>query len=170
MLALVALTFGVAFGSALVPFISVEAFVVGVGARWPGVSCFLVGLVVAVAQVLGKLLYFYAARGDIKLPAFLHRKRKVRAKPSRWHRWFGPGTRVHRWGDWIHVKCKAHPNWMAGTHAVSSLVGLPPFMATSVLAGLAGMSTLMFIVTGMVGRFARFSFLAASPAMVMTWL
>jgi membrane protein YqaA with SNARE-associated domain len=38
-----------------------------------------------------------------------------------------------------------------------------------VLAGLAGMSTAMFIVTGMVGRFARFSFLAASPAMVMTW-
>ncbi|GGU37429.1 hypothetical protein [Lentzea flava] len=167
MLALVGLTFGVAFGSALVPFISIEMWVVGVGARWPGVSCFVVGLVVAVAQVLGKLLYFYAARGDIKLPKFLHRKEK--AKPSRLQRWFGPGTRAHRWGEWIHVKCRAHPNWMAGTHAVSSLVGVPPFMATSVLAGLAGMSTAMFIVTGMVGRFARFSFLAASPAMVMAW-
>jgi membrane protein YqaA with SNARE-associated domain len=166
---LVGLTFGVAFGSALIPFISIEAWVVGVGARWPGVSCFLVGLVVAVAQVLGKLLYFYAARGDIKLPNFMHRKEKVRTKPSRLHRWFGPGTRPYRWGDWIHVKCKAHPNWMAGTHAVSSLVGVPPFMATSVLAGLAGMSTLMFVATGMVGRFARFSFLAASPAMVMSW-
>nr|WP_204763986.1 hypothetical protein [Lentzea nigeriaca] len=164
---MVGLTFGVAFGSALVPFISIEMWVVGVGARWPGVSCFLVGLVVAVAQVLGKLLYFYAARGDIKLPKFMHRKEK--AKQSRLQRWFGPGTRMHRWGDWIHAKCRAHPNWMAGTHAVSSLVGVPPFMATSVLAGLAGMSTVMFVVTGMVGRFARFSFLAASPAMVMAW-
>ncbi|MGW4208895.1 hypothetical protein ACWEIJ_12985 [Lentzea sp. NPDC004789] len=167
MFGLVGLTFGIALGSALIPFISVEAWVVGVGARWPGVSCFLVGLVVAVAQVSGKLLYFYAARGDIKLPKFM--RRKENPKPSKLHRWIGPGTRVHRWGDWIHVKCKAHPNWMAGTHAVSSLVGVPPFMATSVLAGLAGMSTAMFIATGMVGRFARFSFLAASPAMVMAW-
>ena len=166
---MVGLTFGVAFGSALIPFISIEMWVVGVGARWPGVSCFVVGLVVAVAQVLGKLLYFYAARGDIKLPKFMHRKEKVRTKPSRFARWFGPGTRMHGWGEWIHAKCRAHPNWMAGTHAVSSLVGVPPFMATSVLAGLAGMSTAMFVVTGMVGRFARFSFLAASPAMVMAW-
>jgi membrane protein YqaA with SNARE-associated domain len=154
-LGLVGLTFGVAFGSAIIPFISIEMWVVGVGARWPGVSCFVVGLVVATAQVLGKLLYFYAARGDLK--------------PSKLARWFGPGTRMHRWGDWIHVKCRAHPNWMAGTHAVSALVGVPPFMATSVLAGLAGMSTAMFVVTGMVGRFARFSFLAASPGMVMAW-
>ena len=58
------------------------------------------------------------------------------------------------------MKCKAHPNWMAGTHGVSALVGVPPFMATSVLAGLAGMSTTMFVATGLVGRFARFSFLA----------
>ncbi|WP_112273336.1 hypothetical protein [Lentzea terrae] len=169
MLGLVGLTFGVAFGSAIIPFISIEMWVVGVGARWPGVSCFVVGLVVATAQVLGKLLYFYAARGDLKLPKFMHRTKKERTKPSKLARWFGPGTRMHRWGDWIHVKCRAHPNWMAGTHAVSALVGVPPFMATSVLAGLAGMSTAMFVVTGMVGRFARFSFLAASPGMVMAW-
>ncbi|KJK33248.1 membrane protein, partial [Lentzea aerocolonigenes] len=81
MFGLVGLTFGVALGSALIPFISVEAWVVGVGARWPGVSCWLVGLVVAVAQVLGKLLYFYAARGDIKLPNWLRRKEKT--KPSK---------------------------------------------------------------------------------------
>jgi membrane protein YqaA with SNARE-associated domain len=167
---LVGLTFGVALGSAILPFISVEAWVVGLGARWPGVPFWVVGLVVAVGQVLGKLLYFYAARGDIQLPKWLHRKKKERAKPSLAQRWFGEGTRVHRWGDWIHVKCKAHPNWMAGTHAVSALVGLPPFMATSILAGLAGMSTLTFVVTGMVGRFARFSFLCASPGLITAWL
>jgi membrane protein YqaA with SNARE-associated domain len=166
-LALVGLTFGVALGTAVVPFFSIEAWVLGLCTRWPDVSFWIIGLVVAVGQVLGKLVYFYAARGDIHLPKFFHRKPKD--KPSRLSRWFGPETRVHRWYDWIHVKCKSHPNWMAGTHAVSSLIGLPPFMATSVLAGLAGMSTAMFILTGMAGRFARFSFLAASPAMVMAW-
>jgi membrane protein YqaA with SNARE-associated domain len=166
-LALVGLIFGVAFGSAVVPLISIEMFVLGMCARWPDMSFWIVGLAVAVGQVLGKLVYFYAARGDIHLPKFLHRRPSD--KQGRLKRWFGPGTRMYRWGDWIHVKCRAHPNWMAGTHAVSSLVGVPPFMATSVLAGLAGMSTAMFVVTGMVGRFARFSFLAASPGMVMAW-
>jgi len=166
-LALVGLTFGVALGTAVVPFFSIEAWVLGLCTRWPDVSFWIIGLAVAVGQVLGKLLYFYAARGDIHLPKFFHRKPKD--KPSRLTRWFGPGTRVHRWNEWIHVRCRAHPNWMAGTHAVSSLVGVPPFMATSVLAGFAGMSTAMFVATGMVGRFARFSFLAASPALVMAW-
>lgn len=169
MFALVGLTFGVALGSAIVPFISIEAWVVGLGTRWPGVPFWIVGLVVAVGQVLGKLVYFYAARGDIQLPKLLHRKEKVRTKPSRLQRWFGEGTRVHRYYEWVHQKAKAHPNWAAGTHAVSALVGVPPFMASSIIAGLAGMSTTMFVVTGMVGRFARFSFLCASPGMVMAW-
>lgn len=167
MLALVGLTFGVALGSAVVPLISIEMFVLGLCARWPDASFWIVGLSVAAGQVLGKLLYFFAARGDIRLPEFLCRKPSD--KPSWLRRWFGPGTRMHRWGDWIHVRCRAHPNWMAGTHAASSLLGVPPFMATSVLAGFAGMSTAMFVVTGMVGRFARFSFIAASPAVVMAW-
>lgn len=166
---MVGLTFGVALGSAIVPFISVEAWVVGLGTRWPGVPFWLVGLVVAAGQVLGKLIYFYAARGDIQLPKFLHRKEKVRTKPSRLQRWFGEGTRIHRYYDWIHQKAKAHPNWAVGTHAVSSLVGVPPFMATTIIAGLAGMSTAVFVATGMVGRFARFSILCASPGVVMSW-
>ena len=71
MLALVGLIFGVAFGSAVVPLISIEMFVLGMCARWPDMSFWIVGLAVAVGQVLGKLVYFYAARGDIHLPKFL---------------------------------------------------------------------------------------------------
>lgn len=161
MIAWVALTFGVAFGSAIIPLISIEVFVLGLATQQTGMSFWIVGLAVAAGQVLGKLLYFYAARGDLHLPKFLRWERKKQADkpPGRWARWMA----------WVRDRCHRHPQWMVGTHAVSSVVGVPPFMATTVLAGFAGMSTSLFVATGAVGRFARFSLLAASPALFTGW-
>ncbi|MFI9009635.1 hypothetical protein ACIGNX_20635 [Actinosynnema sp. NPDC053489] len=157
------LTFGVAFGSALVPLISIELFVLGLVTQQPGISWWWIGLAVAVGQVLGKMFYFLAARGSLRLPKVLKREEK-RARPlSPWRlRW---RARL----EWVRLRCHRHPHWMFGTHAVSSVVGLPPFMFTTVLAGLAGMSSWLFVSTSVVGRFARFSVLAASPAAVAGW-
>lgn len=164
-LAWLCLTFGVAVGSAIVPVISIELFVLGLVTQQPHISCWLVGLAVAVGQVLGKLVYFLAARGSLHLPAFLRRKEKAAGKPSSEFRlkWKA------RWES-VRVRCHRHPHWMFGTHAVSSVFGLPPFMFTTVLAGLAGMSTALFVATGAAGRFARFTALAASPALMAGWL
>ncbi|QFZ22634.1 YqaA family protein [Saccharothrix syringae] len=162
MLGWLCLTFGVAFGSSLVPLISIELFVIGLVTQQPHLSWWWVGLAVAVGQMLGKLFYFLAARGSLHLPAFLRRAEKPK-KSSPWRlRW---RARMERVRD----RCHRHPHWMLGTHAVSSVVGLPPFMFTTVLAGLAGMSSWLFMSTGVVGRFARFSVLAASPAAVAGW-
>lgn len=163
MLGWLCLTFGVAFGSAMLPLISIEIFVIGLVTQQPGISWWWIGLAVALGQVLGKMLYFLAARGSLHLPAFLKRKEK-QGKPL--------SPRRRKWKarmEWVRLRCQRHPHWMFGTHAVSSVVGLPPFMFTTVLAGLAGMSSWLFISTGMVGRFARFSVLAASPAAVAGW-
>ncbi|MBP2338411.1 membrane protein YqaA with SNARE-associated domain [Saccharothrix coeruleofusca] len=163
MLGWLILTFGVAVGSAIVPLISIEVFVIGLATQQPGISWWCIGIAVAAGQVLGKLLYFLAARGSLHLPAFLKRKER----PERTSAW-----RV-KWKsrlEWVRERCHRHPHWMFGTHAVSSVVGMPPFMFTTVLAGLAGMSTTLFLTTGVVGRFARFSLLAASPAAVAGWL
>jgi membrane protein YqaA with SNARE-associated domain len=43
-------------------------------------------------------------------------------------------------------------------------------MATTVLAGLVRMPMSLFLGAGLAGRFARFSLLAASPAMFAGWL
>lgn len=163
MLGWLCLTFSVAFGSALLPLISIEIFVIGLVTQQPGLSWWWIGLAVALGQVLGKMFYFLAARGSLHLPAFLKRKEK-KAKPlSPWRlKW---RARL----EWVRVRCHRHPHWMFGTHAVSSVVGLPPFMFTTVLAGLAGMSSWLFISTSVAGRFARFSVLAASPAAVAGW-
>jgi membrane protein YqaA with SNARE-associated domain len=158
------LTFGVAFGSAMIPLISIEIFVVGLVTQQPGISWWWIGLAVAVGQVLGKMFYFLAARGSLHLPAFLKRRERTAKPLSPWRQ---------KWKarmEWVRVRCHRHPRWMFGTHAVSSVVGLPPFMFTTVLAGLAGMSSWLFISTGMIGRFARFSLLAASPAALAGWL
>ncbi|WP_367136594.1 hypothetical protein [Saccharothrix sp. HUAS TT1] len=158
------LTFGIAFGSALLPLISIEIFVVGLVTQQPGISWWWIGLAVALGQVLGKMFYFLAARGTLHLPAFLKREEKgEKALSPRRQKW---KARL----EWVRVRCHRHPHWMFGTHAVSSVVGLPPFMFTTVLAGLAGMSSWLFVSTGVVGRFARFSVLAASPAAVAGWV
>jgi len=72
-------------------------------------------------------------------------------------------------GDLVE-RCRRHPHWMLGTYGVSSLVGLPPFMAMSILAGAVRMQLAAFLSVGLAGRFVRFSALAASPAWVSGYL
>jgi membrane protein YqaA with SNARE-associated domain len=161
------LTLGVAFGSALVPLISIEIFLVGLAMQQPHIPWLFLGAVVAVGQVSGKLLYYYAAKGDLHLPRFLHRKERVETERRlRWHR---RTKRIRAKVETLREKCHRHPRWMVGTYGVSSVLGLPPFMATSVLAGMVRMSLAAFLGAGLLGRFIRFSALAASPAICAGW-
>ncbi|WP_199439021.1 hypothetical protein [Umezawaea beigongshangensis] len=158
MLVWLGLAFGIAAGSALVPLISVELFVIGLVSQQPHISCWWLGGAVALGQVGGKLVYFLAARGSLHLPSFLKRReRPVRELSPRRARW---AARL----EVVRERCHEHPHWMFGTHAVASVVGMPPFMFTTVLAGLAGMSVRTYVATGVLGRFARYTALAASPA------
>lgn len=163
-------TLGVAFGSALLPLMSIEIFLIGLVTQEPGLPCLLLGAVIAVGQVAGKLVYYLAARGSIHLPAFLHRKPSADRPPSaRRERWDRRTKRFRVWLDLLKEKCHRHPHWMFGTYSLSSVVGLPPFMATTVLAGLVRMRLSAFVSAGLLGRFVRFSVLAASPALFAGW-
>lgn len=159
---------GVAFGSALIPLISTEVFVIALVAQEPQLPVLALGVVVAVAQVLGKLLYYLAARGSLHLPSFMHRKQKPLTE--RRIRWQQRTKRARALLDRLTEKCHRHPHWMTGTYGVSAVVGLPPFMATTVLAGLAKMPMATFLVAGFAGRCLRFTLLAASPALLSGWL
>ncbi|MEV4599673.1 hypothetical protein AB0K15_19980 [Amycolatopsis sp. NPDC049253] len=165
------LTLGVAFGSAIVPVVNAELFVVGLCASQHNPHWLWLGAAVAVGQIAGKLLYFLAARGSIRLPGFLHdrlhRERPPSARRDRWHR----RTKVLRAKvEALRERCQRHPHWMAGTYGASSLIGLPPFMATSVLAGMVRMRLVTFVAAGLAGRWVRFSLLAASPALLAGWM
>jgi membrane protein YqaA with SNARE-associated domain len=168
LLASLCLAAGVAFGSALVPLINIEIFVLALVARQPSLPWLALAAVVAFAQISGKLFYYLAARGTLHLPAFMHRKPKaLTARRERWHQ---RTKRMRAWVDRLTEKCHRHPHWMTGTYGVSAVVGLPPFMATTVLAGLAQMPMTTFLAAGLAGRFIRFSLLAASPALLSGWL
>jgi membrane protein YqaA with SNARE-associated domain len=168
MLMWLGVSMGVAFGSALIPLISVEIFLIGLVTQQPDIPWLLLGAVIAVGQVAGKLVYYYAARGSLHLPAFM--KRKPGVPSPRRDRWAMRTKRLRMWVETITERCHRHPHWMLGTYSVSSVVGVPPFMATSVLAGLVRMKLGTFLSAGLLGRFIRFSVLAASPAIVAGWL
>ncbi|GAA4413650.1 membrane protein [Actinokineospora soli] len=157
----------VALGSALIPFVNVELFVIGLALQRPDIGWALIAGVVATGHVVGKLFYYYAARGNIRLPKFLHRKPRVMTE--RRLRWELRTKRIRAWVAWLREKCEAHPHWMFGTYSVSAVAGLPPFMGMTVLAGLVKMKVSAFLSAGIIGRFVRFSLLAASPAVFHGW-
>ncbi|HKS49301.1 MAG TPA: hypothetical protein VJT49_30175 [Amycolatopsis sp.] len=164
-------TLGVAFGSALVPLINVELFVLGLVATEPRLHWIVIAAGVAIGQMAGKLLYYLAARGSIRLPDFLHDKLHRKRPPGRWRdRWHARTVWIRTRIDALRDRCHRHPGWMTGTYGVSAVVGLPPFMATTVLAGLADMRMSTFLVAGLAGRFVRYSVLAAFPAIFTAWL
>jgi membrane protein YqaA with SNARE-associated domain len=174
---LLAVALGVAIAAALFPPLSLELFTVGLVLKHPEIPWWLLGIVVAVGQFGGKLVYFYAGRGQIRLPQFLHRKATAATQdgpppppPTGWRRyWHRAFMWVRAGWIWLRDKCHEHPYWMFGATVSSSLVGLPPFAATSVLAGLAGLSLRSFALGVIPGRFLRFGLLAASPMLVKHW-
>lgn len=164
------IAFGVALGVAIAPVFSVELFVLSL-ASTTGIPWLLIGGVVAAGQIAGKTVYYLGARGSIRLPQPLHRRLHRQREPSVWRdRWRARGERVHRWIDGLRTRCHRHPSWMVGTYGFSSVIGLPPLMATTVLAGIVRMRLGVFLVTGLLGRFIRFSALAGAPALFAAWL
>jgi membrane protein YqaA with SNARE-associated domain len=161
---------GVAFASALLPIVSVEIFLIGLVTQRPGIPWVALGAAIALGQIAGKLIYYFAARGSLRLPKAMHRRPRVRPPSQRRERWALRTKRIRSVVDRITERCHRHPGWMFGTYGVSSVVGLPPFMATTVLAGLARMRLAAFVSAGLLGRFIRFSVLAASPALFAGWL
>ncbi|MEB3366964.1 VTT domain-containing protein [Saccharopolyspora mangrovi] len=159
---LLSTTFGVSVASALLPLISVELFAVGLVLKEPSIPWWVLALVIATGQIGGKLLHFYAARGAIRLPKFLHRKKK-REDPEAKGRW-------KTWLESFRENCRNRPVWAGAVLLVSALASLPPFAAVAIVAGWAKVPVTTFLITGFVGRFARFGALAAAPTAMAAWL
>lgn len=162
-------TFGVAFGTAMVPVISIELFVIGMASSQSTLHWSVLGAVVALGQLTGKVPYYLAARGSIKLPPLLHRAQHYRPPSARRERFRRRTKRLKMWFEALRERCHRHPQWMVGTYGCSAVLGIPPFMGMAVVAGLARMRLSVFLGMGMVGRFARFGALAASPALFASW-
>lgn len=158
----VGLTLAYSAVSALIPVLNIEVYLVGLVTQQPQLQWWLVGLAAAVGQVTGKTLFYFAGRGSLRLPNWMHR-RTSHGGGGRWSRWL---QRLH---DKFYRTARQRPVWTVVVLLASASIGLPPFAATALIAGLAEVPLPVFLATGLIGRFARFGAIAASPGLFASW-
>lgn len=144
---LCAATFVVSFVSGFVPFVNTEAYLISVAALSSSPALPLV-VAATLGQMTAKLLLYLAGRGLLRLP----RARRYETFDKLRHQL---ERRRGRTGTLIFV---------------SALLGLPPFYAVSVLAGMAQVPLLDFLVPGLLGRLLRFGAFFLFPQLVRAQL
>ena len=137
-------TFLVCLGSAVIPFLNTEIYLLGVSALAGPRALLAVVIAAAAGQMVGKAVLYFAGTGVLRLPARFARKVPALA------------TRV-----------ASYPGGALGGVLLSSFSGVPPFYGISLIAGGLGLSFVPFLLTGFVGRVLRFAVVVALPQLAM---
>jgi membrane protein YqaA with SNARE-associated domain len=132
----------VAFVSALLPLLNVEAYVGALAAAGAAGNPWLLCAVVAAAQMVGKLVWYVAGARSMRL-GWVRRKLD---KPRR----------QRQLAVW-RARVSGRPATAAAVVFAAGSVGLPPLAVISVLAGQLRMPLALFMMTGVAGRFVRFA-------------
>lgn len=134
-----ALAVGLAFVSAVVPWVNAEVLMVGVAAiAGSNGELALLVLLVSAGQMAGKCIIYYAGR------------RGGQASSGRM------AALIDRW----RARASRTPWSPIALVTVSSIVGIPPFYVTSAIAGALRMNVVAFLVAGTCGRVVRFGVIA----------
>jgi membrane protein YqaA with SNARE-associated domain len=129
----------VALASGFLPVVNSEVYLLAVGALGGAANRPALVLAATLGQMTAKSILFLCAR------AGLERRAARRSRLPAWSERLGRGRR-----RWLLV-------------FVSAFAGLPPFYATSVIAGALGWPFPAFAGAGACGRFARFSLVVLAP-------
>lgn len=144
MLAILGGMLGVSFVSAFVPIVNAEA-ALAVAAKSDQVASLphllLLAAAATLGQMIGKLLFFLGSRESLRIPWVARKLEKPRWQASM-QKWRGRTGR--------------HSSWTAAMLLASAFVGLPPYAVMVVVAGVLKVRLSTFLITGFVGRFARF--------------
>lgn len=149
------LAVGFGIGSAIVPVLNAEAYVLGVGVSG-ALDPVVAAIGVSVGQTLGKVAMFLAVRFR---PGYAAQKSKE-PKPV------DLDTRRGRFVQWNRDVSKrlldalSDRRWGIPVTLLSSLVGIPPLYAVALIAGASRMGVLTFSLSVLAGRAARFITLA----------
>jgi membrane protein YqaA with SNARE-associated domain len=133
---------GVAFASALVPLINIEAYLGVRGSVGSVGSVWVLGFAAAFGQMVGKVVWYYL--GATSLNWAWVRKRIETPKAE---------ARLERWRARTHER----PILTGSLVFVSAFSGFPPFAILAVLAGQLRMNLALFFVLGLAGRWLRFA-------------
>jgi membrane protein YqaA with SNARE-associated domain len=137
-------TYVVCLVSAVVPVVNAEAYLLGVGALASREALVPLVLLSALGQMSGKACLYLSGRGVLRLPLA---RRRARLQE-------------------LHARLTQHPRSTGAVLFASALVGLPPFYATSIVAGMLRARPAAFLVLGFVGRALRFAGFLALPDLV----
>ena len=132
--------------SAVVPWVNAELVLLSFTATASSPTAMVVLVVVAtVGQMTGKLALYAAGRHGSRAPS----------------------QRMARLLDVWRPRCLANPSRADRLVLVSSTIGFPPFIMTSVLAGAVGMDLGRFVIAGTLGRLLHFGGLVLLGNLVM---
>lgn len=133
---------GVAFASALIPLVNIEAYL-GVRGSVGGLeSVWGLGLLAAFGQMAGKVVWYYLGASSLGWGWVRRRVETPKAQ-----------ARLETWRSRTHER----PWFAGGLVFLSAFSGFPPFAILSVLAGQLRMSLTLFLVLGLLGRWLRFT-------------
>ena len=140
---LVLTTLLVGFGSALLPFINIEAYLGALGAAVTSTTPMVVAIAAAAAvgQTIGKVVLYYAAEWAMNL-SWIKRKTSSPKFQETYLRW---QNRIHE-----------HPGQTGAVLFASASLGFPPLLVVAVLAGQMRVNIVLFVSTCVIGRFLRF--------------
>jgi membrane protein YqaA with SNARE-associated domain len=149
------LAVGFGIGSAVVPVMNAEAYVLGVGVSG-ALDPVVAAIGVSVGQTIGKVAMFLAVRYR---PGYGARRSKE-PKPV------DLGT---RWGRFVHwnrdvskrlLDAMSDRRWSIPVTLLSAFVGIPPLYGVALIGGASRMGVLTFTLSVLTGRTARFTLLA----------
>ena len=139
--------FGLSIASALLPFLPIEAFIIGGAAAEPGVGAAIsLGIAAGAGATVGKVVWYEVARRGVD-SAWVQKKLsspKVKAGYERWT-----------------ARMEGRPVYAGALMFVSAFVGLPPRLVMAAVAGALKMPMWVFLPTVFVGRSLRFGLLFA---------
>ena len=139
-----AATFGFALLSGLIPFLNVEAYLLSVSALLPDAPLLPVVVAASAGQMTAKSLLYLVARGALRPPAERCEDGMQRLAAS-----LARGT-----------------GRATALVFVSAVVGLPPFYAVSLAAGLLRFRLDCFLAAGSSGRLLRFAAVFVLPRLM----
>lgn len=132
---------GVGFLSALFPVVNIETLLAVRSAVSSVETMWLLALVAALGQMVGKLIWYYLGANSLQW-GWIRRKVEQPKTAARLELW---RTRTHN-----------RPVLAGLLTLVSAAVGIPPFAVLSVLAGQLRMNLWLFCSLGLLGRWVRF--------------
>lgn len=137
--------FGLSIASALLPFLPIEAFIVGGAAAQPGVPAAIsLGIAAGAGATVGKIIWYQLARRGSE-SAWAQKKLsspKVKAGYERWT-----------------ARMEGRPVYAGVVMFIAASVGIPPLLAMAAVAGMLKMPMWVFVPTVFVGRSLRFGLL-----------